>query len=139
MKELEFLDITLGQSAEFKVLLTEKMVEDFANLSGDFNPLHMDKDYATTTELGERIVHGMLLSSFFSQLIGMHLPGKYALYLSQNLQFHLPAKIGMEVLVHGSVEQIVSAVKTIKIRTEIINSENKQILVSGSAMVKLLK
>jgi acyl dehydratase len=59
-------------------------VAAFAAISGDFSPLHMDDEYARGTEFGGRVVHGLLVGSLFSQLVGMHLPGKQALYLGQD-------------------------------------------------------
>src|SRR6185295_7235732 len=81
--DLQFEDISVGQSAQFEMLVTEEMVGQFAQLSGDQNPLHVDHQYAAGTSFGAPIAHGMLLASFFSRLVGMHLPGKRALYLSQ--------------------------------------------------------
>lgn len=139
ISETKFADIELGQKEEFELGITEKMLKTFAELSGDFNPLHIDEEYAKETDFKGRVVHGMLLSSFFSKLIGMCLPGKYALYLSQSLRFRSPARVGMKIIVRGIVEQIVPSLNTIKIQTEIIDSEKMEVLVDGEAMVKVLK
>jgi len=74
ISEYNFDDILIGLKKEFRVRITESIVEDFAKLSGDYNPLHMDQNYAKSTKFGNRIAQGMLLSSFFSQLVSMKLP-----------------------------------------------------------------
>ena len=78
--ELTFEHIEIGQKKEFQVRITESLVNDFAKLSGDYNPLHMDDEYSKSTKFHGRVVHGMLLASFLSRMGGMYLPGKHALY-----------------------------------------------------------
>src|SRR6185437_455287 len=92
--ELNFADIAIGQRYEIERQITKQDVERFAALSGDFNPLHLDPTYAASTEFGGCIVHGMLLASLFSHLVGMHIPGKYALYLGQDLSFRKAVMVG---------------------------------------------
>lgn len=134
-----FDQLTEGVSAEFRVTVTSDMVDAFSRLSGDDNPLHMDDAYAKQTEFGGRIVHGMLASSFFSQLVGVHLPGKFAVYLSQSLFFRRPIRIGATLVVSGTVVQRIEAVRTIKLATRIVDADTQETLVDGEAMVKLLQ
>ena len=104
-KNLNFEEISIGQKVSFDLQITKEMVEKFAEVSGDYNPLHMDENYAKNSQFKQRISHGMLLGSFFSQLVGMHIPGKKCLYLSQNLNFHNPCYIDDEIFVDGTVKQ----------------------------------
>ena len=71
--DLSFDDISIGQKESFSKIITESMLDEFSKFSGDLNPLHMDDEFAGSSTFGKRIVHGMLLASFFSQLIGMKL------------------------------------------------------------------
>lgn len=134
ISEYNFDDISIGLKKEFRVRITESIVEDFAKLSGDYNPLHMDQNYAKSTKFGNRIAHGMLLSSFFSQLVGMYIPGKNALYFSQTLNFKHPCFINEEVLIQGEVKEKSLATKIITISTKILNSSD-ELLVDGLAKV----
>jgi len=127
-------DIELGFKEKFKIVVTEEMVNEFARLSGDHNPLHMDYDYASTTKFKKRVCHGMLLASFFSRLVGMHLPGKNSLYFSQSLRFISPCFIGDEVSVEGEVLDKSEATKIITLKTTIVNKSGK-CLVDGQAKV----
>ena len=97
ISEYTFDEIQLGFSKEFLVTITESMIDDFAKISGDFNPIHMDEQYAKSTQFKKRIAHGMLLFSLLSRIQGMYLPGKHALYLSQNLEFRNPCFIGVKI------------------------------------------
>lgn len=129
-------DIQLGLKETFRITLTEEMVDEFAKLSGDHNPLHVDNDYAKSTKFGNRVCHGMLLASFFSRLVGMHIPGKNSLYFSQSLKFVSPGFIGDEILVEGEVLDKSEATKIITLKTTIFNNLGK-CLVDGQAKVMM--
>ena len=131
-----FNDIHVGLEKIFQITVTESMLNNFAQLSGDFNPLHIDKEYAISSGFDGRVCHGMLLGSFFSQLIGMYLPGKQALHFSQSLKFVNPCMINEKITIKGEVLDKSSATKIITIKTTIIN-ESKKIIVDGTACVKI--
>jgi acyl dehydratase len=101
--EYNLVDIKLGQKKKFQITITESMVNEFARISGDYNPLHMDDIYASSTKFNRRVCHGMLLASFFSRLVGMYLPGKNALYMTQSLKFISPCFINDEITIEGEV------------------------------------
>ena len=130
----KFDDITIGLTKEFSVKITESMVDNFAEFSGDYNELHMDEDYASTTSFGKRICHGMLLTSFFSRLVGMSIPGKNALYFSQSINFQSPCFIGDQILVRGEVTEKSESTHIITIKTMILNQDSK-CLIDGIAKV----
>lgn len=127
-------EIEIGQKKKFSVKITELMVNEFAKISGDFNSLHMDEQYAKSTKFGRRVCHGMLLASFFSKMVGMYLPGKNALYFSQTLNFRLPCFINDEVIVEGEVLEKSQASRMLTLKTSINNHEGK-CLVDGTAKV----
>jgi len=135
--KLKFTDIKIGDSAEFEIIITETMVHQFANISGDFNSLHMDNEFAKTTKFGKRVCHGMLLGSFFSRLVGMYIPGLYALYLSQSLKFISPCFIDDKIIVRGTVIRKSERTKIITLQTLILNTNDK-ILVDGECKAVVL-
>jgi len=130
----KFDDITIGLVEEFSIEITESMVDNFAEFSGDYNELHMDEDYASTTSFGKRICHGMLLTSFFSRLVGMSIPGKNALYFSQSINFQSPCFIGDRIIVRGEVTEKSESTHIITIKTTILNQDSK-CLIDGIAKV----
>ena len=132
--ELSYDDISIGHQESFMIKITASMVEKFSNLSGDLNPLHMDNEFAESSLFKKRIVHGMLLSSFFSQLIGMKLPGKNALYFSQTLNFRSPCYIDDEIQVVGEVTEKSDSTQIITVSTSIFN-KSKTCLIDGIAKI----
>ncbi len=127
-------DIQIGQVEQFSVKIGESMLNDFAKISGDHNPLHMDQIYAETTRFKNRVCHGMLLASFFSRLIGMHIPGKNSLYFSQTLNFRSPCFVGDEVKIRGEVKEKHLVTRMITLKTTIHNQIG-ECLVDGVAKV----
>ena len=134
INELKYNDIFIGQQERFMINITESMVEKFSNLSGDLNPLHMDNEFAESSSFNKRIVHGMLLASFFSQLIGMKLPGKNALYFSQTLNFRSPCYIDDQIEVVGEVIEKSDSTQIITVSTTIFN-KTKTCLIDGIAKI----
>lgn len=131
-----FEDIHVGDTYSFDRLIDAKLVTSFAQLSGDYNPLHMDEHYATTTPFQGRIVHGMLMASFFSALVGMLIPGLHCLYLSQEARFKKPVHLNTRVTVIGTVVEVSRATRMVVIKT-IIRDPQKIIVVEGEAKVKV--
>ena len=131
--EYTFDEIDIGLTKEFQITITESMVNNFANISGDFSPIHIDEEYAKSTIFQKRIVHGMLLA-FLSRMQGMYLPGKHALYISQSSNFINPCFIDEKITVEGEVLDKSLATKFIKLKTTITNESGKTII-DGNAVV----
>jgi len=132
--EYSFDEIELGMQKSFKVNISENMLNEFGRSTEDYNPLHMNEKYASSTSFKKRVCSGMFLSSFFSRLVGMYLPGKHALHMSQSLNFVNPCFIGETVTVEGKVIDKSAATKIIKLETTITNESGKRII-DGKAQV----
>ena len=137
-KNNNFEKWNIGDSAELKHLIKEKDLDDFAKLTNDNNPLHMDESYAANTHFGERVVHGMLSASFISTIIGTKLPGKGSLWLSQTLNFLTPARIGDEINVIALVKSKSESLKILCLDIEIKNQYGTK-LITGEAKVKVVE
>ena len=136
--ETRLVDLNIGQKAKFTEVISDVMVEEFAKLSGDYNPQHMDETYAKKTRFKKRICHGMLLASLFSRLVGMYLPGKHSLYFSQSLNFLYPAFIDDKVMVEGEIVKISRSTGIITLKTR-ITKDNDIELITGEAKVVVLE
>ncbi|EPA05355.1 MaoC family dehydratase [Candidatus Nitrosarchaeum limnium] len=134
MTEYTFDEIVVDMKTKFTIKIEESIVNEFAKITGDYNSLHMDEEYAAKTKFGKRICHGMLLSSFFSRLVGMYIPGKNALYFSQTLNFQAPCFIGDIITIEGKVIEKSQSTKIITIKTTAHNQTGK-CLVDGIAKV----
>lgn len=133
---LSFPEIQIGDTFSVERTFEPKDVDLFAELSGDFSPLHVDESYAANTEFGARVVHGSLVASLFSELIGMRIPGEPALYLSQESAFRRPVLVGEKVSASATVTDKNAPTMTIQLRTEVRDAEGR-VAVSGSARVKV--
>lgn len=108
MPELEnrtYEEIKIGDRAAIKRVLTEKDVKLFAAVSGDVNPAHLDAEYARSSMFQDIIGHGMWGASLISTVLGTQLPGPGAIYLSQELNFLKPVRLGDEVTVSVTVRE----------------------------------
>ena len=132
--ELTFEQIEIGRTKEFQIKVTESLVNDFAKLSGDFSPIHINEDFAKSKKFKGKIVHGMLLASFLSRMVGMYLPGKHALYLSQSLEFHNPCFVNDEITVSSIVNDKSESTKIIKTDSKILNNKN-EVLLNGTGRI----
>jgi 3-hydroxybutyryl-CoA dehydratase len=130
LEQYKLNDIQLGLKKKFKVNVTESMANEFAKLTGDYAPIHMDEEYARTTNFNHRICHGMLLGSFFSRLIGMHLPGKNGLLLSYSIKHLLPCFLNQEIIVEGIVVAKSDATRIITLKAT-ISDNSSNLLVDG--------
>ena len=133
---LRYEDIKGGDSYSFTRIITAADIMSFAQLTGDHNPLHVDNAAAHQSPFGKNIAHGMLAGSLFSTLVGMHCPGRNALYLSQTLSFRSPIFPGDAITIKGTVREKNDSIRMITLKTEIINGD--KVAVEGTAQVKVL-
>ncbi len=125
----------VGQSASCSKTITETDVVQYAGLSGDFNPIHIDKEYARQTRFKQRIAHGLLTSSLLSQLLGMHLPGKGSVYMEQTLRFTRPVFIGDTITATATIQEIIAEKNIIKLLTECKNQKGELVLTGMATML----
>ena len=129
-------DFSEGQSASATRIISEADVMAFAQVTGDFNPVHVDADAAAQSPFGERIVHGMLTASLLSALLASELPGPGAIYLSQTLNFLRPVKLGDTVTAQVVITAIDTARRRLTLATTVRNARGKTVL-DGEAVVQL--
>ena len=128
-------DMKVGDKAYLSKIFTEQDVIQYSEISTDTNPIHLDVNYASSTVFGKPIVHGMLVASMFSALIGVELPGEGSIYLGQSLSFKAPVSIGDQVTASVEIVGIREDKPIVTLRTICINNEG-QMLIEGEAVVK---
>jgi 3-hydroxybutyryl-CoA dehydratase len=112
-----FEDLSVGMSASFAKTVTEADIAAFAGVSGDFNPVHINEEFARDTMFKGRIAHGMLSAAFISTVFGMKMPGPGCIYVSQLLKFKAPVKIGNTVTAKVEVTATVPEKKFVTFKT----------------------
>ena len=125
-------ELKVGDSAQFSKTITEKDINDFARVTGDFNPLHLDQGYAEKTIFKGRIAHGLLSVGLLSSILGNILPGHGTIYLSQEIKFLAPVKIGDTITARVEVIEVVPEKHRAKFRTTCTNQDGK-LVVDGIA------
>ncbi|MEG2908462.1 MAG: MaoC family dehydratase [Erysipelotrichaceae bacterium] len=125
----------VGMKIAKTVLVTDKMVKDFAKISTDANPIHLDDKYAESSIFKKRVAHGMLIASFISSVIGNDLPGEGTIYLKQDLNFRRPVFIDDEITILVEVIELIEEKKRLVLKTECYNQKNDLVL-HGNACVQ---
>jgi acyl dehydratase len=128
-------NMKVGDKASLSKAFTEEEVRHFSIMSTDTNPIHLDESYAADSIFGSRVVHGMLIASLFSGLIGVKLPGEGSIYLGQNLKFIAPVHIGEEITASVEIIKIREEKPIVTLRTVCSSKEGKT-LIEGEAVVK---
>ncbi len=126
----------IGESASLSKVFYEDDVRQFAEISGDKNPLHLNEEYAAQTRFGKRLVHGMLTAGLISAVLGTKLPGEGSIYLSQSIKFRAPVFIGDEVRATVSVTDIRTDKKIVTLKT-ICTNQHGSLVLEGEAVLLL--
>lgn len=134
-KELMYEDIQIGDTASFSKTISEFDIYQFAGITGDFNPLHINQEFAETTIFKGRIAHGILTGSFISTVLGTKIPGPNSIYLSQSFRFTAPVRIGDTVKAVVEVVEKRDEKKLITLKTQVFNQDG-EIVVDGEAVIK---
>jgi len=125
-------ELKIGDSAQISKTITEGDIELFAKATGDFNPVHLDQTYAEKTMFKERIAHGLLSVGLLSTILGTILPGHGTIYLSQEVKFLAPVRIGDTITAKVEAIELIPEKNRAKFRTFCLNQDGK-IVVDGIA------
>lgn len=123
----------VGDAAEFGKTVSESDIYLFAGLTGDFNPAHVNEQYASTTPFKTRIAHGMLSAGLISTVLGTRLPGPGTLYLGQELKFLKPVRIGDTITARVEVLEVLPK-NRLRLRTTCKNQDG-DLVIDGEALV----
>lgn len=127
-------DITIGQNVSINRVVSADDITLFAAVSGDFNPVHLDAEYASTTAFGKPIAHGMFCGALISATIAMHFPGPGSIYRSQSIKFTKPVFVGDTLTVDISVTDKQDRLKLVTVNCIVKNQHGKTVA-SGEAGV----
>lgn len=131
------MELKIGDSFSISREVTDELVRKFAEVSGDFNPIHLDDEFAAKTRFGKRIAHGMLSGAFISAVLGNELKGHTVVYLSQTLKFTAPVFIGDTVTTTSTITRIRDDKNIVTLENECTN-QNGDTLVKGESMLMIM-
>ena len=131
------MDLNIGDIFSTSREVTDEIIHKFADVSGDYNPIHLDDEFAKTTRFGKRIAHGMLSGAFISAVLGNEFKDRKIVYLSQTMKFTAPVFIGDTVTATGTITNIREDKGIVTLET-ICTNQNGETLVKGEAAVMVL-
>ncbi|WP_129409966.1 MaoC family dehydratase [Marinitoga lauensis] len=131
---MKYEDIKLNQTYEVKRRITAKMVETFAEITGDKNPVHLDEEFASKTVFKKRIAHGILSVGLISAVLGMEFPGPGTIYMKQDTKFLKPIYLDEEITIKITVKEKIEEKSRLVLTTQIIKEDGK-LAVDGEALV----
>lgn len=137
MRHYTYEEIKEGQKETFSVVVTEKMLEAFGNITGDHNPLHCHAEYAQEKGYKNKVAYGMLTASFLSTLAGEFLPGERSLIHRVEVEFPRPVYVGETLSIEGIVQAKNDLFHTLELKVSIRNQENEKVL-RGKMRVQVL-
>ena len=126
-------ELSVGDHAEITRVVDEGDIAAFVDAIGDFNPLHVDPDYAATTPFREPIAPGIFTAGLISAVIGTKMPGPGTIYLAQTLKFMKPVRAGDLITARVDVVEVIEAHNRVRLRTVCLNEEDE--VLSGEALV----
>jgi|SRR5690554_4108785 3-hydroxybutyryl-CoA dehydratase len=130
-------DFRIGEYASYEKTILGHDVKEFAEISGNFNPLHLDEDAAKRSIFKKRVVHGALVSSLFSTVLGTSLPGEGTIYLEQFSKYVKPVYLGDHIKATVKVSEVDIERNKMKLDTIALN-QNNEVVVKGYAWVMLM-
>ena len=129
------INLEVGQSASFSKTVSEADVYLFAGISGDFNPVHVDAEYAKEGMFKKRIAHGILTASFISTVLGTKLPGPGAIYAKQDLKFLAPVFFGDTLTATCTVKEIIAEKKRVIMDCVVSNQDGAKVLTGEATLM----
>ena len=134
-QRLSIKQLAVGQSYEARFAITNKLVERFAEVTGDHNPIHLNEDYAARSIFKQRVAQGMLQAGLLSGILGFHFPGVGTIYLSQTLKFIKPVFVNDQITLRLEILDIISEKNRVRLDTRFTNQKGEAVI-TGEALVK---
>jgi phosphate acetyltransferase len=126
--------ITVGDKGTFEKVITEKDIFQFADVSGDFNPLHIDEEYAKKSRFGHRVAHGILMAAIISSVLGGELPGVGTIFVELHIRFLRPVFIGDVISANATVMEVVNP-KRVRLMVACVNQHAEDVAIGNAIVV----
>ncbi len=131
---MEFESLAVGNVSEWSKAVSDADVMQYAQITGDFNPVHVDAEAAAASSFGGRIAHGMLTAGYISAAISNGVPGPGVIYMSQTLSFRRPVRIGDTVTVRIEIIELKPRTRRVRLST-VCRNQDGAVVLDGEAVV----
>ncbi len=137
MEAVKFSQLKVGMKGSFTKKITQEDVDKFISICNDVNPIHVNEEFAKNTNLKGKIVHGILVSSLISTVVGTKMPGPGSVWLDQSLKFLLPVKVNDTITATSEILVKVEDRQQVIVRTTCVN-QNNEVVIEGTGLHKIL-
>ncbi len=133
---MKYSDFKVGMKEEITKTITNEDIQKFAEVSLDFNPIHLDEEAGKNSIFGQRIAHGMISAGLISAVLGTKLPGDGAIYMGQELKFLAPVFVGETVTAICEIEELVPEKNRLTLKTIVVNQDGKEVVTGKATLLK---
>jgi len=138
MKPVKFSELKVGMKGSYTKQITQEDVDNFIKICNDINPIHVNEEYANKTPMKSKIVHGILVSSLISTVVGTKCPGPGSVWLDQTLRFLLPVKVNDTITAISEILVKIPERQQVIVRTTCVN-QNNEVVIEGMGLHKILE
>jgi len=138
MKAVKFSELKVGMRGSYTKKITQEDVDNFIKICNDINPIHVDEQFAKNAKLGSKIVHGILVSSLISTVVGTKCPGPGSVWIDQTLKFLLPVKVSDTITATSEILVKIPERQQVIVRTTCTN-QNNEVVIEGVGLHKILE
>ncbi len=133
---MKYSDFKIGMKAELSKTVTDEDIKKFAEVTLDYNPVHMDEEAGKNSIFGKRIAHGMISAGVISGVLGTKLPGEGSIYMAQDLRFMAPVFIGDTITAICEIEELIPEKSRVILKTTVVNQDGKEVVTGKATLLK---
>ena len=138
MEAVKFSELEVGMKGTYTKQITQQDIDDFIKICQDVNPIHVDEEFSRNTPMKTKIVHGILVSSLISTVVGTKMPGPGSVWLDQNLRFLAPVRVNDTITATSEILTKIYDRQQVVVRTTCTN-QNGEIVIEGVGLHKILE
>ncbi len=133
---MKYSEFKIGMKAELSKTITDDDIKKFAEVTLDYNPVHMDEEAGKNSIFGQRIAHGMISAGVISGVLGTKLPGEGSIYMAQDLRFMAPVFIGDTITAICEIEELIPEKSRVVLKTTVVNQDGKEVVTGKATLLK---
>jgi len=138
MEAVKFSELEVGMKGEYSKKITQDDLDKFISICNDINPIHVDSEFAKNAKFKDKIVHGILVSSLISTVVGTKMPGPGSVWLDQSLKFLLPVHVNDTITSTSEILVKIPERQQVIVRTTCVN-QNNEVVIEGTGLHKILE